>query len=77
VRVRIGIGRPTVGGEPTWEPEEVAAWVLSNPSPEDRRILDETAKLAADAVEAVITEGVDIAGNRFNRKAPAAATERG
>lgn len=68
VRVRIGIGRPTVGGEPTWEPQEVATWVLSPPGPDDRRVLEETARLAADAVVAVITEGVDAAGNRFNRK---------
>jgi PTH1 family peptidyl-tRNA hydrolase len=68
VRVRIGIGRPTVGGEPTWDPEEVAAWVLGNPSPGDRRILEETGRLAADAAEAVLTDGVDAAGSRFNRK---------
>jgi len=74
VRVRIGIGRPAVGGEPTWDPEEVAHWVLSPPSPDDRRLLDETAKLAADAVEAILTEGVDAAGNRFNRKAGAEPT---
>jgi PTH1 family peptidyl-tRNA hydrolase len=73
IRVRIGIGRPVVGGEPSWDPEHVAAWVLSKPSPDDRRILDETVKLAADAVEAVIRDGVDAAGNRFNRKAPAPA----
>jgi PTH1 family peptidyl-tRNA hydrolase len=71
IRVRIGIGRPVVGGEPSWDPEHVAAWVLSNPSPDERRILDETVKLAADAVEAVLRDGVDAAGNRFNRKAPA------
>jgi PTH1 family peptidyl-tRNA hydrolase len=77
VRVRIGIGRPTVGGEPTWDPEAVAAWVLSTPGPEERRTLEETAKLAADAVEAVIREGVDAAGNRFNRKGPVPAGAAG
>lgn len=71
IRVRIGIGRPVVGGEPTWEPEAVAAWVLSTPAGDERRLLDEAAKLAADAVEAIILEGVDAAGNRFNRKGPA------
>jgi peptidyl-tRNA hydrolase, PTH1 family len=68
VRVRIGIGRPTVNGEPTWEPEVVAAWVLSNPAGEDKRVLDEVTQLAADAIEVVMTEGVDVAGSRFNRK---------
>jgi peptidyl-tRNA hydrolase len=46
----------------------VAAYVLSNPHGDDRLTLDETTILAADAVEAIIAEGVDAAGNRFNRR---------
>jgi PTH1 family peptidyl-tRNA hydrolase len=67
-RVRVGIGRPLDGGEPTWDPDVVAGYVLGNPQGEERTRLEETARLAADAIEAVITEGVDAAGNRFNRK---------
>ena len=26
IRVRVGIGRPTLNGEPSWEPEVVASW---------------------------------------------------
>jgi PTH1 family peptidyl-tRNA hydrolase len=68
VRIRIGIGRPNHAGEPSWDPDVVAAWVLGNPSGEDKRILDEATALAADAVECIMTEGPDIAGSRFNRK---------
>lgn len=68
IRVRIGIGRPVVDGKPTRDPDRVADWVLSDPTGEERRQLDETVKLAADAVETIIAEGPDIAGNRFNRK---------
>jgi peptidyl-tRNA hydrolase, PTH1 family len=68
IRVRIGIGRPTINGEPTWEPEVVASWVLGNPTGEDKRVLDEAVKLAADAVECIIVEGAEVAGSRFNRK---------
>jgi PTH1 family peptidyl-tRNA hydrolase len=68
VRVRIGIGRPLRGGEPTWEPEAVAGYVLSNPSGEEKRLLEETARLAADAVEAIITDGAEAAAARYNRK---------
>lgn len=68
VRIRIGIGRPVSGGEPTWDPEEVAAWVLSAPAGTDRTVLEDAARLAADAVEAIIVEGVEAAGNRHNRK---------
>lgn len=68
VRVRIGIGRPHVNGEPTWDPEVVADWVLSAPKGEDKRVLDEVTRLAADAIEVIMSEGVDVAGSRFNRK---------
>jgi PTH1 family peptidyl-tRNA hydrolase len=68
LRVRIGIGRPQVNGKPTREPRHVSDWVLGQPSREEAREIDETVKLAADAVETIIAEGVDVAGSRFNRR---------
>ncbi len=68
VRVRIGIGRPLAGGEPSWDPDVVADWVLSNPFGEDKRLLDEAASLAADAIETIMTDGVEAAASRYNRK---------
>ena len=68
VRVRVGIGRPHVNGEPTWEPEFVGEYVLSAPQGEDKRALDDAANLAADAVEAIMSDGPDAAGSRYNRK---------
>ena len=67
-RIRIGIGRPQHNGEPTWDPEHVSAWVLGVPHGEDKRVLDEAVELAADAVECILSEGVDAAASRFNRK---------
>lgn len=67
-RIKIGIGRPLHNGEPTWDPEIVADYVLSAPYGEDKRVLDEAVKLAADAVEMIMTDGADAAGNRYNRK---------
>jgi PTH1 family peptidyl-tRNA hydrolase len=66
-RVRIGIGRPRVNGEPTWDPEHVAGWVLAAPGPTDRAALEAAADRAAEAVEAVLREGVEPAMQRFNR----------
>jgi PTH1 family peptidyl-tRNA hydrolase len=68
VRVRVGIGRPRHAGEPSWEPEVVANYVLSAPHGEDKTALDAAASRAADAVEAILTEGVDVAGSRYSRK---------
>lgn len=65
-RVRIGIGRPVVNGKPSWEPEHVADYVLSNPTPDERKVLDETVERAMNAVELAITEGFEAAMGEFN-----------
>jgi PTH1 family peptidyl-tRNA hydrolase len=59
LRLRIGVGRPGRG-----DPRPVADWVLSPFSPED----DAEALVArgADAVEAVVADGLDEAQQRFN-----------
>lgn len=62
-RVRIGIGRPPGRQEP-------ADHVLRRPSAAEREQLDVTVELAADAVLALVTEGVEAAQNRFNGVAP-------
>ncbi|MBE0611193.1 MAG: aminoacyl-tRNA hydrolase, partial [Dehalococcoidia bacterium] len=46
----------------------VSQWVLGVPYGEDKRALDAAVEYAADAVEAILTEGPEAAGNRFNRK---------
>jgi PTH1 family peptidyl-tRNA hydrolase len=66
-RIRIGIGRPLSGGEPTWDPEIVADYVLGDPAPEERRVLEDAADRAATAAELVVTAGVERAMNEFNR----------
>jgi peptidyl-tRNA hydrolase, PTH1 family len=59
VRVRIGIGKPP--GR-----QAGADYVLHRPGRADRELLDVAVEQAADAVEIVITEGVEAAMNRCN-----------
>ncbi len=66
-RVRIGIGRPVVSSEPSWDPEDVAAWVLSDPPPDERAILDAGIERAIEAIECALAEGIDAAMNEYNR----------
>lgn len=66
-RVRIGIGRPVVDGQPTWDPDAVASYVLSDPPPGERALLDEAVARAVEAIEVAIAEGIEAAMNRFNR----------
>jgi len=59
LRVRIGVGKP-----PT--KEKGADHVLRRPSKNDRVELDVSVHEAADAVELIVTEGIDVAMNRIN-----------
>lgn len=66
-RIRIGIGRPVVGGEPSWDPEHVSDWVLGVPSAEHKRLLEAAAATAAEAAICCLDEGVTVAMNRYNK----------
>ena len=59
VRLRIGIGRPAADSD---EIEHV----LGRPSDDERRTIDEAVDRAAQAVAAVVEDGIDAAMNRFN-----------
>lgn len=65
-RMRIGIGRPLVDGEPSWDPEAVADYVLSEPPPAERELLRESVSRAQEAVLCMLEEGVERSMNRFN-----------
>jgi PTH1 family peptidyl-tRNA hydrolase len=65
-RLRIGIGRPLHRGQPSWEPDVVADYVLSDPPPDEHALLDQAVERAADTIEAVIADGVEQAMAQFN-----------
>jgi PTH1 family peptidyl-tRNA hydrolase len=59
-RIRIGVRGPER------HEEELADYVLSDFSEEDRRIAEEACDVAADAVEYLLEDGVTAAMNRYN-----------
>lgn len=63
VRVRIGVGKPP-------SKERGADHVLSRVSRREREAMDVTVEEAADAVECIVTDGVDAAMNRYNARSP-------
>jgi PTH1 family peptidyl-tRNA hydrolase len=66
-RVRIGIGRPNYRGEPTRDPEHVAAWVLGDPGLAEKKLLEAGVERAVEAIECALTDGIEAAMNRYNR----------
>jgi peptidyl-tRNA hydrolase, PTH1 family len=59
VRARIGIGRPPGRQDP-------ADYVLRRPVKAEQEALDVTVQLCADAIEAIVIEGLDAVMNRVN-----------
>lgn len=64
VRVRLGVGKPPGRSEG-------ADHVLSRPGKTDRELLAVAVQQAADAVEAIVADGVEAAMSEFNRRQPA------
>jgi len=61
VRVRIGVGKPP-------SKERGADHVLSRVSKREREQMAVTIEEAADAIESIVTDGVDSAMNRYNTR---------
>jgi len=61
IRIRVGVGRPAPG-------RDAADYVLSPFTAEERQAADEAVVKAADAVKAVIRDGLTKAMNDCNRK---------
>lgn len=60
-RLRVGIGAKPAGGD-------MAAFVLSRFTAEERKLMDRAVQEAADALEALASGNLEAAMNRFNRK---------
>jgi PTH1 family peptidyl-tRNA hydrolase len=65
-RLRIGIGRPLVQGKPSWDPEAIGNYVLSDPPAAERDLLDEAVERAIAAIELAVTDGIDAAMQKYN-----------
>lgn len=59
-RIRIGIGSQPPG----WD---LADYVLSQLGGDDRRVIDDTVALAAEAAALMVEKGIDLAMNRMNK----------
>ena len=60
-RIKIGVGEKPAG-------YDLADYVLEHFGEEEREVMAQSARSAAEAVEVMITDGPDTAMNRFNKK---------
>ena len=63
IRIRVGVGAKPKD----WD---LADFVLGHFLDSDRKLVDEGIRDAAEAVELILSEGVDAAMNKYNRKKP-------
>ena len=60
-RMRVGIGRPPPG-------MDAVLYVLGGLTPPEEQVMREVRQQAAEAVRSILTEGLDVAMNRFNKR---------
>lgn len=58
-RIRVGIGKPQSN-------EDLANFVLKKISEDEERLFIETVDRVAEAIITIITDGIDIAMNKYN-----------
>ena len=67
VRIRIGIGRPTiVEGDTQTKEAEIIAYVLSDFTPEEKQVITQVIPIASEAIYCLLTEGLAVAMNKYN-----------
>jgi PTH1 family peptidyl-tRNA hydrolase len=65
-RLRIGIGRPVVSGAPSYDPAEVANYVLSDPPPDEKLQLEAAVDRAVKGIEVAVSQGIEAAMRYIN-----------
>jgi len=66
-RVRVGIGRPDIDeGTPAAKEEAVVAYVLTDFSSEEKKIIEAVMPQVSEAIVSLLTEGLTAAMNKYN-----------
>ena len=67
LRVRVGIGRPAGSGRGASE-DAIVGYVLGGFASEEKKVIEQTVPAVSDALECLITEGLNAAMNKYNRE---------
>ena len=67
IRIRVGVGRPDMPGESAEEKEaKIIGYVLSNFTPQEKRITAQVIPEVGESILCLLTEGLTAAMNKFN-----------
>jgi PTH1 family peptidyl-tRNA hydrolase len=65
-RVRVGIGRPDTGESTPEKEDTIIAYVLSDFTPEEKKIIDTVNPQVSEAIVYLLAEGLTAAMNKYN-----------
>jgi len=65
-RVRVGIGRPEEENNAALKEEAITSYVLSDFTPEEKKIIDETIPKVGEAIAYLLSAGLSAAMNKYN-----------
>jgi peptidyl-tRNA hydrolase, PTH1 family len=65
-RIRVGIGRPEVGGLPSTDEDVIVNYVLGKFTPQEEEVVKSTIIRVADAIDCFVIQGMEVAMGRFN-----------
>ncbi|MBI2829871.1 MAG: aminoacyl-tRNA hydrolase [Chloroflexi bacterium] len=66
-RLRVGIGRPLLLPGERMTEDDVIHYVLSDFTSEEKQVVEQTLPRVSEAIVCFLTEGLDVAMNRYNR----------
>ncbi|MBN1374846.1 MAG: aminoacyl-tRNA hydrolase [Dehalococcoidia bacterium] len=66
-RMRIGISRPSRETSSTYYEDEIVDYVLGNLSLQEEQLMQPAIDRACEAAECILSEGITVAMNKFNR----------
>ena len=65
-RIRVGIGRPQVEGLSNTDEDVIVSYVLSDFTPQEKKVMKSAIIKVADAIDCFLTQGMEAAMSRFN-----------
>ncbi|MDD5311864.1 MAG: aminoacyl-tRNA hydrolase [Dehalococcoidia bacterium] len=69
-RVRVGISRPASETGRSRDEDEIVDYVLSDFTVEEEEIINSAISASAEAIKCLISEGIETAMNRYNKRNP-------
>jgi len=67
IRIRVGIGRPTLDEDTTISEADIIRYVLSDFTPEEKKIINQAIPRVNEAIICLLTEGLTAAMNKYNQ----------